>query len=120
MVAYLCSYLLGGDKKIHINTFVNRENERQEFWTKLDVPGKRLDKIPVYVLTAKKTFSAAEEFPYDLKTMHRATIVGEQTGGGANPGGFVPVDDHFAIFIPVARAENPFTKTNWEGIRRGA
>jgi C-terminal processing protease CtpA/Prc len=69
---------------------------------------------PIYVLTSAHTFSCAEQFTYDLKALHRATIVGENTGGGANPGDFHRLTDHFAVFIPTGRAYNPYTKTNWE------
>jgi len=37
---------------------------------------------PLYVLTSKKTFSAAEAFVYNLKERKRALIIGETTGGG--------------------------------------
>lgn len=77
------------------------------------VGGKQYLK-PIYVLTAAHTFSCAEQFTYDLHALHRATIVGETTGGGANPGDFHRLTDHFAIFIPTGRAYNPYTKTNWE------
>ena len=69
---------------------------------------------PIYVLTSSRTFSCAEQFTYDLKALHRATIVGETTGGGANPGDFHRLTPHFAVFIPTGRAYNPYTKTNWE------
>ncbi len=69
---------------------------------------------PIYVLTSAHTFSCAEQFTYDLKALHRATIVGETTGGGANPGDFRRLTDHFAVFIPTGSAYNPYTKTNWE------
>ncbi len=69
---------------------------------------------PIYVLTSSHTFSCAEQFTYDLKALHRATIVGEVTGGGANPGDFRRLSDHFAVFIPTGQAYNPYTKTNWE------
>jgi len=41
--------------------------------------------VPIFVLTSHRTFSAAEEFTYNLKHLNRATIVGETTGGGAHP-----------------------------------
>lgn len=69
---------------------------------------------PIYVLTSSRTFSCAEQFTYDLKALHRATIVGETTGGGANPGDFRRLEEHFAVFIPTGQAYNPYTKTNWE------
>jgi len=69
---------------------------------------------PIYVLTSARTFSCAEQFTYDLRALHRASVVGETTGGGANPGEFHRLTDHFAVFIPTGRAYNPYTKTNWE------
>jgi len=59
--------------------------------------------------------SADEEFTDDIQTQKRGTIVGEVTGGGANPGRGVPLVDKFGVFIPFGSAYNPITKTNWEG-----
>jgi hypothetical protein len=80
------------------------------------VAGSRYLAKPLYVLTSDHTFSCAEQFSYDMQALHRATLIGQTTGGGANPGHFVPLDPHFAIFIPLGRAVNPYTKTNWEGV----
>jgi retinol-binding protein 3 len=80
------------------------------------VTGPRYLGRPLYVLTSDHTFSCAEQFSYDMQALHRATLIGQTTGGGANPGGFVPLDPHFAIFVPLGRAVNPYTKTNWEGV----
>ena len=41
--------------------------------------------------------------------------MGENTRGGAHPGGAQRINDNFAIWIPSGRAINPITKTNWEG-----
>ena len=115
MVALLCSYLFGPEPK-HLNDLYFRpSNSTHQWWTLPYVPGKRFEGKPVYVLTSKRTFSAAEEFTYNLKTQKRATIVGETTGGGANPGGMRVLTDHFIMFVPSGRAINPITKTNWEG-----
>src|SRR5207248_2347665 len=62
-----------------------------------------------------RTFSAAEEFTYNLKNLKRATIIGETTGGGAHPGGGRRLGEHFQMFVPSGRAINPISKTNWEG-----
>lgn len=115
MVAYMCSYLFS--KPTHLNDLWERKgNKTTEYWTLPDVPGKRFDTIPVYLLTSKRTFSGAEEFSYNLQNLKRATIVGETTGGGAHPVSGHRVDEHFMIGVPFARAINPISKTNWEGV----
>jgi retinol-binding protein 3 len=115
MVALLCSYLF--EHPTHLNDLWTRKgDETQQFWTLPYVPGKRLPSIPVYVLTSHRTFSGAEEFTNNLKVLKRATIVGEVTGGGAHPVGGHRIDDRFTIGVPFARAINPITETNWEGV----
>jgi hypothetical protein len=114
MVAYISSYLFG--ESTHLNDLYNRkEDSTTQFWTQPYVPGKKLSGKPVYLLTAQRTFSGAEEFTYNLKNLKRATIIGETTGGGAHPVSGHRIDDHFMIGVPFARAVNPITKTNWEG-----
>jgi retinol-binding protein 3 len=115
-VALVSSYLFGSDS-VHLNSLYFRPaNRTDHFWTRPTVQGKRYgpDK-PVYVLTSRRTFSAAEEFTYNLQTRGRATIVGDTTGGGAHPGGRVRLNAIFGVFVPSGRAINPITKTNWEG-----
>ena len=117
MIDLLISYLYPRGERVHLNDFRQRNTEeREQYWTLPWVPGKTLAGKDVYVLTSNRTFSAAEEFTYDIQTQKRGTIVGEVTGGGANPGGGVPLVDKFGVFIPFGSAYNPITKTNWEGV----
>jgi C-terminal processing protease CtpA/Prc len=115
MIGLVTSYLV--DDRVHLNDFYYRErDEMQQFWTWPYVEGRRFGASkPVYVLTSNRTFSAAEEFTYNLKNLKRATIVGETTGGGAHPGGPRRITAHFSIWVPAGRAINPISKTNWEG-----
>jgi retinol-binding protein 3 len=116
MVAMLCSYLFPAEPVVHLNDLYYRpDNSTHQWWTLPYVPGKRYLGKSVYVLTSKRTFSAAEEFTYNLRNLKRATIVGEITGGGAHPGGPQPINDHFSVWVPTGRAINPISKTNWEG-----
>ena len=115
MIALLTSFLFKAEP-VHLNSFYERPADRHtQSWTLPYVPGLRTPGKPVYVLTSNRTFSAAEEFTYNLKNLKRATIVGETTGGGANPGGFISATPHFHVFVPTGRAINPITSTNWEG-----
>lgn len=116
-VAFFCSYLFG-DRPVHLNSLYYRATESvTDFFTDPTVPGPRFgpDK-PVYVLTSRFTFSAGEELCYNLQTRGRATLVGETTGGGANPGGTHRLPGGLVIFVSNGRAINPVTGTNWEGV----
>lgn len=71
---------------------------------------------PVFVLVDADTASGAEEFAYDLQALGRATLVGQTTWGGATPGGYRPLAEGFAAFIPMQVVTNTVTGTNWEGV----
>ena len=111
-VQYLCSFLF--KDRTHLNDIEMRGQGKQEFWTQ-KVPVKSFFDKPVYVLTSKRTGSGAEECAYNIQSLHRGPIIGESTWGGANPGQMVRLNDHFGVFIPMGRALNPYTHTNWEG-----
>jgi C-terminal processing protease CtpA/Prc len=117
MIQLISSYFFAERK--HLNSFYVRATDSWEhFWTQEEVRGPKLVDVPIYILTSSRTFSAAEEFTYNLKNMKRATIVGETTGGGAHPvngrnfdfGSFT-----ITMSVPYGRAVNPITGTNWEG-----
>jgi C-terminal processing protease CtpA/Prc len=115
MVALLSTYLFA--TPTHLNDLWERKSgETHQYWTLPYVPGRHLSGVPVFVLTSHRTFSGGEEFTNNLKVLKRATIVGETTGGGAHPVSGHRIDDRFSIGVPFARAINPTTKTNWEGV----
>src|SRR5215467_3539848 len=114
MIAFISSYLFA--ERTHLNDLWTRKGDfTDQYWTDPYVPGKRLDGKSAFVLTSKNTFSGGEEFTNNLKTLKRATIVGETTGGGAHPVSGHRINEHFGIGVPFARAINPITHTNWEG-----
>ncbi len=115
MIQLVSSYLF--DESKHLNSFyIRAEDTVEQFWTQKYVHGPKMVDADVYILTSERTFSAAEEFTYNLKHMERATVVGETTGGGAHP-----VEGHFfanlniSMSVPFGRAINPITGTNWKG-----
>lgn len=71
---------------------------------------------PVFVLIDGRTGSGAEEFAYDLQAMGRALLVGETSYGAATPGGYRPLAEGFAAFIPMQVVANTITGANWEGV----
>jgi C-terminal processing protease CtpA/Prc len=80
------------------------------------VPGPRFGGTkPIWVLTSSTTFSGAEELTYNLQQLGRAVVVGERTKGGAHPREGFTVHPHLEASVPVQRARNAVTGTNWEG-----
>ncbi len=115
MIALVSSYLFG-EESMHLDSVYWRDdNITQQYWTLPYVPGPRFSDKPVYVLISRVTFSGGEAFAYDLQARKRATVVGEKTDGGANPGTSFRLHPHLEVFIPVGRAINPVTNANWEG-----
>ncbi|WP_312900464.1 S41 family peptidase [Chryseobacterium taichungense] len=115
MVQFLASHFFDSDP-VHLNDLYWREGSRTvQYWTLPYVPAKRYLNKPVYIIIDDKTFSAGEEFTYDLQALKRATVIGKTSAGGANPGDEVKIKGQFVAFIPNGKAINPLTKTNWEG-----
>jgi len=102
------------DKKLPMNHIIDHKGDTVKYYTN---PAGTTFKLimPVYVLTAKNTFSGAEDFTYALKYANRAAIVGDTTGGGAHPTGPAPLGQGFVLNIPNARSYHEVTGTNWEG-----
>lgn len=115
-VALVCGYLF--DEPTHLIDIYEREGDRtMQSWSPPYVPGPRFGASkPVYVLTSRTTFSGGEELSHDLKQHGRATLVGERTGGGAHPRIGERLHPHLEATIPVARACDPVTGQNWEGV----
>ena len=114
-VALYVSYLSEGPPVV-INTFHPRDGQVEEFRT-TDLGARSYGVTrPVFVLTSGETFSGGEELSYDLQASRRAVLIGERTGGGANPARVLPLRNGFAAQIPFAQPINPITGKNWEGV----
>jgi C-terminal processing protease CtpA/Prc len=75
--------------------------------------GSQLASKPVYVLTSSRSVSAAEHFSYNLKMLHRATLIGETTAGATDVGIFHRIDDHFGIGLRESKVPNPYPVPDW-------
>jgi hypothetical protein len=115
-VAHFSSYFFDRPPFI-LNRFHWRNRPVEEFRTE-PVAGSLGygEQRPVIVRISRASFSAAEEFAYNMQALKRAVVVGQTSGGGANHALPVEIPGGFTAFIPQARAENPITGTNWEGI----
>lgn len=113
----LLSYFF--EEPTQLSSIVKRKNgqpSERQMWTMPYVAGPRYLAKPVFVLTSLHTHSAAEQCAYDLKNTHRATIVGERTGGAANSStGEIALGYGFSAYIGNGQARSPITHTNWEG-----
>jgi retinol-binding protein 3 len=117
MIRLLTTYLFDEQKHL-IDWYVRDLDETIQSWTLDYVPGTRLSKVPVYVLTSDFTGSAAEEFTFDLQHLERATVVGDTTAGAGHTVNTVLI--HFDGFrvgmrVPYGNAVDPKTGKGWEG-----
>lgn len=117
LIPVLVSYLFD-DTPVHLyDQFSRREGTRVQAWTNPAVPGQRFgSKKPVYVLTSKETFSAAENLAYTLQQLKRARIVGERTPGGAHGAFGKPVTPHLVPMVATKRTINAVTKGDWHRV----
>jgi hypothetical protein len=118
MIQLLTGYFLR-ESQLLVSWYHRENDETIQSYSLPYVPGQRLLDTPLYILTSRNTFSAAEEFTYDLKNLKRATVIGDTTGGGAHTVADTLFD--FGTFqiglrIPSGRSISPVTKTNWEGV----
>ena len=113
MVGYLVSAFVGPDADVY-NRFHSREGEASEAPAQ-PYAAPRLD-VPVYVLISGRTGSAAEAFAYTLQAAKRAVVVGETSGGAANPGGPVFTPSGYRVFVSTGSPTNPLTGGNWEKV----
>ena len=71
---------------------------------------------PIYLLTSKRSGSAAEHFAMSMKATGRAILVGETTGGYGHWGGIAQLENGFSLFVPSGRTYHPVNQLGWEGI----
>ncbi|MEM9529081.1 MAG: S41 family peptidase [Bacteroidota bacterium] len=117
MVEYLLSYFF--DQPIIASK--SRKRNGDQFSESINMTprrltGKNLPEVPVYILTSDITFSAAEGFTYPMQAYKRATVIGDTTKGGANPGDLIPLDDSLQVFISDVSVTHPLTGGSWEGV----
>lgn len=115
MVQLLVSYLVSEEPQ-PLTGIYSRETDQIETWQTLtEIPGKRMIGVPVYIVVDGQTHSAAEAFAYDLQALKRGIVIGKRTRGGAHLVDFIPLNKMFVLMLPISRAINPITNSNWQG-----
>lgn len=99
--------------------YTPRYDSAARMYTHSPMGGSALANKPVYILTSSRTWSAAEHFAWNLKMLHRATLVGETTAGATDAGVFHRIDDHFGVAMLESRVANPYPTPDWavSGVR---
>jgi retinol-binding protein 3 len=93
MMAYIASHFIQPDQELARNVYRDeiQPDEMRSFPTDPvktlsieELPlEKRMLNQPIFILTSRGSLSSAECLTYHLKEHRQATIIGEQTGGGA-------------------------------------
>jgi retinol-binding protein 3 len=111
---YLAGYFF--ERPTLIAHLYSREDESTTEMRSAPVSGPRYLNRPLYVLTSRRTFSAAEAAAYHLKYSAHAITVGDTTGGGAHRIRGVDLNDDFTLLLPYTRVMNALTHGDWEGV----
>ena len=74
---------------------------------------------PTIVRLSPSPWDSWTEWPAPFTSSKRASGIAaassDTTGGGAHPGMMIRFLRDYEMFVPMGRAINPITKTNWEG-----
>jgi C-terminal processing protease CtpA/Prc len=115
MVQLLASYLFDSQPRPLSGIQSGGEDAPEPFYTLPEISGRAMPDVPLFILISGMTHSAAEALAYDLQALERATVVGQRSRGGAHLVDYQVFAGAFLFTLPVARAVNPLTGTNWEG-----
>ncbi|HYC60377.1 MAG TPA: S41 family peptidase [Thermoanaerobaculia bacterium] len=112
-VNYVASYFFGPERRVLMNRY-DRPSDTTTESTTVDVAGKRLPDVELYVLTSSRSGSACESFPFTLQQHGRAKIVGERTAGAGYNNAIIPIGRGFELSVSVGTAIHPKSGKGWE------
>lgn len=93
----------------------NGNRETNERWTILNELSPKFANTPLYIMTSAQTFSAAESFSFGLQLNKRATLIGENTGGGGHMNTFFALPGGYGASISVGRSFDGKTGKGFQG-----
>lgn len=114
-VYQLASYFFDAEPRVLMTRYFRPTNQTMSASTVADLPGKRMPKTDLYILTNGRTGSACESFAYILQQFGRAKVVGETSAGAGHNNTFITLGRGIRISISVGRPIHPKTGRGWEG-----
>ncbi len=112
----LFSHFLGAKPVPTIRIRDRRDGSDTTLTSVANVPGPRRPTVPLYVLTSRRSASAAEEFAFVLRNKGRATLVGERTAGAGHMNALVPIGNGFELSVSTTRVSDAVTGAEWEQV----
>ena len=114
-VAFLASYFFDAEPRVLMTRHFRDAERSMQSTTVGDLPGKRMDKADLYILTSGRSGSACESFAYTLQQWGRAKVVGEVTSGAGHNNTFVNLGRGLRMSISIGRPVHPKSGKGWEG-----
>ena len=111
-VRYIVSHFMDPGQKLmtyHMGPTRTSESKTGE------VPVGKLPAKPLYLLTAPRSASAAEEFASHIKNFKLGKLVGGTTAGAGHRNGLFGTPEGFVISVSMGTAIHPVTNAGWEG-----
>ncbi|WP_267403150.1 MULTISPECIES: S41 family peptidase [unclassified Chryseobacterium] len=115
MLILFCSYFFK-DKSNLYQTYFRNSGKTVDNRTKSKVRGEKYLNKNIYFLTSEKTFSAGEALAYFLQERKIAKVVGEKTGGAANPVDHFFIQNKYLLLVPTGKITSTFSGKNWEHV----
>ncbi|WP_089783013.1 S41 family peptidase [Chitinophaga sp. YR573] len=115
MLLLFCSYFFNTKTNLY-TTYFRHTNKTVQNSTQSKVSGQKYLHKKIYILTSNKTFSAGEALAYFLRQNKLAEIIGERTGGAANPVDNFIIQDQYLLLVPAGKITSSVSHTNWEHI----
>jgi len=115
MVTELSNYFFDQATHLTSSTFGRNENNVQQRWTTPNELSDTFVDLPLKILVSARTFSAAESFAFGIKSLKRAELIGEVTGGGGYMVDFFPLPFDLGISLSVGRTYDPRNGKDWQG-----
>ena len=118
MVKVLSGYFF--DTSTYLVSTIGRKNENgkretNERWTTVNELSPKFVNTTLYIMTSTRTFSAAESFSFGLQLNKRATLIGENTGGGGHMNTFFALPGGYGASISVGRTFDGKTGKGFQG-----